>query len=1846
MNMTTWKWRPGGATFALVAVLASGCGSEDESARLTSISVNPATASAEVGATQAFHAVGRYSDGRSADVTAQAQWTSSDTAVATVGASNGTARGVGAGQSTITATLGAYMGHATLTVSTARVYSVTITPQMPMDLPIGMTRAFTATGTHLDGTTVDLTADPHLFWQSSMPAVATISSADGTRGVATGVSEGATSIGATYDDQRNPAVNATAVALHVVRSPLTALSIEPASPIVPRGYTLQLRLVGTYADAHVEDLTGDARTVWASASAATATVSNDTGSRGLVTGAAAGDVAITATVGSVTTTANLHVTDAALSSIAVVPSAVTVTRGGSVRLRAIGAFSDLTTMDLSDVVMWETQDAARAAVSNARGTAGVVTVPDGAAPGPVIITARRGSISSTATVTVNTALTLRRLDVSVDQALIPAGLTARATAVGTYTDGVITFARDVTEQVTWSATGMATISNASGSRGLITATTAGAASIGATLSGVMATAVPVTVTGCALNALRIAEGESLSMARGTSRRLTARSLYDTAAAGCESLGSAYYDVTEQPQTVWSSTNTAVLTVGNTAGSRGLVIAAASPAAPATADVQVRFGALMTATRVSVTEACVRAIAITASSDVMPAGVELAFRAIATMSDGGNRDVSVTADWVSSDNAVASVAPHGGTVHANRAGTTTIRAQVPVAARCAGATEGSFALTVNDATVTGVSVEPSSQQISRGERVQLRATGTFSDMRQFDLTPVATWSSSNGAVATVSGGLVQANAANDGTAIVTAAFGARDGFSSITVSGARLQRITVGVAPSYSCGTNAMGAYPVGATVPLVATGFFSDMSSRPLYGAVWTSDSPVVTVDRFTGRVSTLGAGNGRVRAWVGAVQSEVITVSAAAASLTGIQVSPPSGWEIPLGSDQQFTATGVFQGFDGACPITERVTWTASVTAPATLSIGGDGFAHAGTTGAGAASVRAAMGAVSAVSAGSVRGACVNGLTVELPAASSAVGVHATALAYLTYSDGSRALVSPEWSTDQEALARVFNATDPFGRPVGDIVPRAVGRATITARVTPSTGAACAGQGPTFTGTASFEVTSERVASISVDCASDPVTNRCNFGDSAAPSYPAGVPFACRAYAQGTGGSRWDVTSSVAWSSSNPSVVEVSDAAGSRGLARGNSAGMGVVVATAGSVSGSRTVTVHAATLQAIDVSPRTLSLPVGFTQRLQAEGTFAAGLVSRRCSITQWATWTSSDPQGVTVGNAGAYRGVAWMLRASATPVTVSAAFLGRSGAATVVVNSATLAAITVVPPAAQTAVGQTATFSATGRYSDGSSRDITDSARWSTGDSRIAVVSNAFLQRGIARALAQGTTVVRAEVGGLVSEAQLTITSACVQRVTITVKGGGNSRPSRVPMSFTAYALYSNGYVGDVTGAVQWASSDEAVSPAPSNVDGDFVVITRAPGAATISAAMAGCSGTVTGRLPLTVTAATLRSIEVHGASGTSATPVNLTVRFRAFGAYSDGTQYDITAAVDSWSLGNTSVAVLSGDGYVAGRAVGTSTLTATQGTVSGATMVTVTAATLLSVRVVALDLADACRDPADPASYVSASRAPVSTVGSLRAYGTYSDQVVRDLTDQAVWSSDNDAVAVVFNVPAVRGMVFHRAAGSTRLRASVDGVNSAVSGDVALEVRAGTLASLALNPGAARPLTIARGNRARLALVGDYGAAGRYCVGGNASWSSTDAAVASVDRGTLDALGTGTATVTASVGTLNDTLVVTVGAPTLSYVELAPRALSLTPFSTARLRALAHYSDGTVDDVSGNPSTLWSATDLTGMGVVWIDPGLYERGLVWALRAGEARVDACVGAVCARDGDRAATVTVAP
>ncbi len=109
--------------------------------------------------------------------------------------SQGLATSVGAGLTTISALLSGVSGSTDLTVDSAVLVSIDVAPTDP-SIPMGLTQQFSASGNFSDGSVQDLT--PLVTWSSSDTAVASVSNASGSNGLATPVAPGQTTITASF----------------------------------------------------------------------------------------------------------------------------------------------------------------------------------------------------------------------------------------------------------------------------------------------------------------------------------------------------------------------------------------------------------------------------------------------------------------------------------------------------------------------------------------------------------------------------------------------------------------------------------------------------------------------------------------------------------------------------------------------------------------------------------------------------------------------------------------------------------------------------------------------------------------------------------------------------------------------------------------------------------------------------------------------------------------------------------------------------------------------------------------------------------------------------------------------------------------------------------------------------------------------------------------------------------------------------------------------------------------------------------------------------------------------------------------------------------------------------------------------------------------------------------------------------------------------------------------------------------------------------------------------------------------------------------------------------------------
>ncbi len=1245
-------------------------------ATLKSLLVAPQNAVLANGTTVQLSATAVYSDLTNVDVTQMVTWKSASAAIATIsstGSTSGLLTGVSPGPVEITASLAGVDGKVTVIVTNATLKQLAVTPSAPT-LAKGTTVQLVATGTFSDNTTQDVTS--LATWTTAGAAVATVSNQSGSKGLASGVSKGLVAIQAALSGQTGSAN------LTVTDATLSSLTVTPTGPVIASGTAMQLVATGNFSDGTAQNLTTSVS--WSSSVPSVATVSSAAGSQGLVSGLSKGQTTISATLSGRTGSTPLTVTDAVLTSIAVTPATQSLAAGTNLQYVATGTYSDNTTQDITSLVSWTSSNVTFATISSGAGSRGLAR---GVAPGTVTITAVLGTVAGTAMLTVNNA-TLSSIAVTPATQVIAAGTSQQFTATGTYSNGSTA---NLTTQVTWSSSSLAaaTISNAAGSNGLANALAKGTTTITATL-GTVSGSTTLIVSNATLSSIELQPASS-TIAKGNNLQLTAIGHYsDNSTQNLTSL------------VTWTSSDPTVATVSSAAGSNGLARGVKAGGATLTATLSGVSGPAS----LMVTNATLGSISVTPATQVIAKGTTQQFIATGIYSDGTTADISTQVTWASSSGSVVTISNAAGTIglaSAAAKGTVTITASLL-------AVSGSTTLGVSDATLTSISVTPTNPSIPHGGAQQFVATGRYSDNSTQDISSLATWTSSDTMVASISntaGSRGRASTSLVGSTTITASLGGVSGTTLLTVTPANLVSISV---------TPAAMIIAKGTTQQFTATGIYSDGSSMDITTTVtWTSSGPAATISNVNGSIGlATGAAMGTVTigAALGAVSGST-TLGISNATLNSIQVTS-ANMSIAQGTSEQFTATGIYSDATNQ-DITSLVTWSSSLTAVATISSSAGSWGLATAVAPGTTSITATLGGVSGSRNLVVTNATLTSITVTPSGSFLAKGTQQFFTATGIYSDGTLKdlTTTASWSSDVPAVATVDNSAGAQGL----VTAVAAGSANITATD------AMSGK----SGTTKVTVTNAVLMSIAITPAN--------------PSIAKGTTVQLTAIGTYNDGRKQDLTTLVTWSTSTTNV-SVSNTAGTEGLATGLDVSTATITAQLSGMAGTTTLTVTAATLVSLSLSPGNASLPLGYTLRYKATGIYSDGSM-QDLSSSPMLTWTSSDTSVATISNATGDEGLVTSVSTNNTIIT--ATFGAVSISTMLTVTSATLTTVAVTPSTAMiAAVNGTQNFTAKGTFSDGTMLDLTTAVMWTSSDDLVVTID---LNTG--RAMATGAAAATATI-----------------------------------------------------------------------------------------------------------------------------------------------------------------------------------------------------------------------------------------------------------------------------------------------------------------------------------------------------------------------------------------------------------------------------------------------------------------------------------------------------------------
>jgi len=236
-------------------------------------------------------------------------------------------------------------------------------------------------------------------------------------------------------------------------------------------------------------------------------------------------------------------------------------------------------------------------------------------------------------------------------------------------------------------------------------------------------------------------------------------------------------------------------------------------------------------------------------------------------------------------------------------------------------------------------------------------------------------------------------------------------------------------------------------------------------------------------------------------------------------------------------------------------------------------------------------------------------------------------------------------------------------------------------------------------------------------------------------------------------------------------------------------------------------------------------------------------------------------------------------------------------------------------------------------------------------------------------------------------------------------------------------------------------------------------------------------------------------------------------------------------------------------------------------------------------------------------------------PEGTARRFTAWGRYSDGTVRDITREAVWASSDVQVAHASLDGSVIGIRF----GTATIAATLQ----SYSGAAAITVTP-VVARIAVRPA---ELSLRHRARRRLDVVAILTDESRHDITDQVTWTSSDENVASVRDGEIEAIGPGTATITAAFDDFRAFVPVKVE-PVVESVTIQPRVSSLAVGQLQPLIATARLSDGTTRDVTltANWSCDSPAIRISPSGMITaVAPGVAVVTVRVDSAEGEARVE---------------------
>lgn len=594
------------------------------------------------------------------------------------------------------------------------------------------------------------------------------------------------------------------------------------------------------------------------------------------------------------------------------------------------------------------------------------------------------------------------------------------------------------------------------------------------------------------------------------------------------------------------------------------------------------------------------------------------------------------------------------------------------------------------------------------------------------------------------------------------------------------------------------------------------------------------------------------------------------------------------------------------------------------------------------------------------------------------------------------------------------------------------------------------------------------------------------------------------------------NVTISTTWSSEDTSIATVYN-----GAITAKKEGKATI--TAAYQGQSQTVQVKVTKkVKALSKNVQSLDLRTGDTKEIILTATYSDNETNNAAAST--AEWSTSDEKVATVVNG--------KVTGQSAGTAVITAKVG-SQSVTVDVNVEVVKRVDVDKQQVNLLLNKSESVKVTATYPDGTTKDVTDLAEWTSSNEKVADVL-----KGEITGYSAGSAKITAKYGtkSVSVDVDVDLTSKLsVEKQSIFFRLSDTTKTANVVVT----ASYPNSSDVNVTDQATWTSSNEKVATV---FKGQITAISA--GSTTIKATYSGKTVEVAVDVD---TARYLDIKDVNDKLAMSVTGDNKSKTLVANAEYIDASTENVTSKA-TWTSSNPDVVYVSNGDLIAYKS-GTATITVAYG---GKTV-------KFTVNV---DVADKYEMDKKKASVAVGG---TTSAKVLALYGETS----KDVSEDATWSSSSDKIAEVDSKGVITGV----ATGKATITAKIEGKT------LTLPVEVGMASGLEAD---VNFVVLSAKETQTILLTGTDEDGNTLDVTSEATWKSSNARVADVKKGVITGNSSGKANITAEYGSKKVTIQVEVDV--ITRIEASEPVLSLKSGDTADLTVTAFLSDGSERDVT--------------------------------------------------------------